>query len=230
MKTIIINGSPRKNWNTAQLLKEVQKGAESVGNEVEYIELYDLKFTGCRSCLACKRKGISEPCKCYWKDELSPVLEKILQADRIIIGTPIYYSEPTGLVRSFLERITFPAMSYSTYQSVFNGKIDVDVFLTMNAPMQFYKQNYERRFQEYFAPFRFLNGQIRLIPVCAPNMIWQVSARNTKKQFMKRSSRQRWNLLSKSVRGNSCNEARIWNCKMWVRLLSVFTEYALQRM
>ena len=79
---------------------------------------------------------------------------------------PIYYSEPTGLVRSFLERITFPAMSYSTYQSVFNGKIDVDVFLTMNAPMQFYKQNYERRFQEYFAPFRFLNGQIRLIPVC----------------------------------------------------------------
>jgi putative NADPH-quinone reductase len=166
MIIIIINGSPRKNWNTAQLLKEAQKGAESVGSEVEYIDLYDLKFTGCRSCLACKRKGISEPCKCYWKDELSPVLEKILQADRIIIGSPIYYSEPTGLVRSFLERITFPAMSYSTYQSVFKGKVDVDVFLTMNAPMQFYKQNYERRFQEYFAPFRFLNGQIRLIPVC----------------------------------------------------------------
>jgi multimeric flavodoxin WrbA len=80
-----------------------------------------------------------------------------LWADRIIIGTPIYYSEPTGLVRSFIERVTFPAMSYSTYQSVFSGKVDVDVFLTMNAPMQFYNQNYERRFQEYFAPFRFLN-------------------------------------------------------------------------
>ena len=100
MKIMIINGSPRKNWNTAQLLKEAQKGAESVGSEVEYIDLYDLSFTGCRSCLACKRKGISEPCKCYWKDGLSPVLEKCLQADRIIIGTPIYYSEPTGLVRS----------------------------------------------------------------------------------------------------------------------------------
>lgn len=37
MKTIILNGSPRKNWNTAMMLKEAQKGAESVGAETEYI-------------------------------------------------------------------------------------------------------------------------------------------------------------------------------------------------
>ena len=166
MKTIIINGSPRKNWNTAQLLKEAMRGAESVGDEVEYIDLYDLSYNGCRSCLACKRKGIAEPCKCYWKDELSPVLEKVLQADRLITGSPIYFSEPTGGFRSLLERLTFPAMSYNDYHSVFNGKLDVEIFLTMNAPMQFYKQAYERRFQEYFSPLRFLNGQVRLIPVC----------------------------------------------------------------
>ena len=166
MKTIIINGSPRKNWNTAQLLKEAQKGAESVGAEVEYIDLYDLNYNGCRSCLACKRKGIAEPCKCYWKDELSPLLEKIWNADRLISGAPIYYSEPSGGFRSFLERLTFPAMSYNDYSSVYTGHVDVDVFLTMNAPLQYYKQAYERRMQEYFAPFRFLNGQTRLIPVC----------------------------------------------------------------
>lgn len=166
MKTIIINGSPRKNWNTAQLLKEAQKGAESVGAEVEYIDLYDLNYNGCRSCLACKRKGIAEPCKCYWKDELSPVLEKIWNADRLITGAPIYYSELSGGFRSFLERLTFPAMSYNDYSSVFKGQVYVDVFLTMNAPLQYYKQAYEHRFQEYFAPFRFLNGQTRLIPVC----------------------------------------------------------------
>jgi hypothetical protein len=57
-------------------------------------------------------------------------------------------------------------MSYNDYHSVFNGKLDVEVFLTMNAPMQYYKQAYERRFQEYFSPFRFLNGKVRLIPVC----------------------------------------------------------------
>ena len=166
MKTIILNGSPRKNWNTAQLLKEAQKGAESAGAAVEYIDLYDLNYNGCRSCLACKRKGIAEPCKCYWKDDLSPVLERIWQADRLITGAPIYYSEPAGGFRSFFERLTFPAMSYNDYSSVFNGRVDVDMFLTMNAPMEYYKQAYERKMQEYFAPLRFLYGQSRIIPVC----------------------------------------------------------------
>ena len=166
MKTVIVNGSPRKSWNTAQLLQEARKGAESAGAQVETVNLYDLNYSGCRSCLACKRKGIAEPCRCYWKDDLTPVLEKIWKADRLIAGTPIYYSEPTGGFRSFLERVTFPAMSYNDYSSVFTGRVDVDVFLTMNAPMQFYTQHYEKRFQEYFAPFRFLNGETRLIPVC----------------------------------------------------------------
>lgn len=166
MQTIILNGSPRKNWNTAQLLKEAQRGTESVGNEVEYIDLYDLKFTGCRSCMACKRKDIAEPCKCYWQDELTPVLEKVWNADRLIAGTPIYYGEPTGVFRCFEERIVFPTMSYSTYGSVFNGHVDVDIFLTMNAPLQYYKQGMERRVQECLAPFQFLNGKVRLFPVC----------------------------------------------------------------
>ncbi len=166
MKTVIINGSPRKNWNTAQLLKAAQKGAESAGMEVEYIDLYDITFTGCRSCLACKRKGIDNPYKCYWKDELTPVLESILNADRLIIGSPIYYGEPTVAIRALLERITFPAMSYSTYQSVFNGKIDVDVILTMNASEKYYNQAYDAKMNEYFAPMRFLNGEVRFHPVC----------------------------------------------------------------
>ena len=166
MKTVMINGSPRKKWNTAQLLKAAQKGAESAGAEVAYIDLYDLTFTGCRSCLACKRKDIDNPCKCYWKDELTPVLESILHADRLIIGSPIYYGEPAAAVRALLERVVFPAMSYNTYQSVFTGKIDVDVILTMNAGEEYYKKGCEARMKEYFAPLRFLNGDVRLHPVC----------------------------------------------------------------
>ena len=85
MKTIIINAGPRKNWNTDLMLKEAQKGAGSAGAETEYIDLYDLDFKGCRSCLACKIKG-AERNKCYWKDDLSPVIEKILSADAVIFG------------------------------------------------------------------------------------------------------------------------------------------------
>lgn len=166
MKKIFINGSPRKNWNTAKLLKSAEEGAKAEGAETTFINLYDLIFTGCRSCMACKRKGISEPCKCYWKDGLSPVLEEVYKADHLVIGSPVYFSEPTAMVRAFLERATFPPLSYNDYSSTFKGKIDTDVILTMNIPENMYKDAYEERIKEFFAPFNYLNGQIRLHPVC----------------------------------------------------------------
>ena len=166
MKTIVLNASPRKNWNTAQLLKEAAEGAESASAEVEYIDLYDLDYNGCHSCLACKRKGIEELCRCVWKDGLAPVLEKVWAAGRLICGAPIYYGEPAAGFRGFLERVTFPAMSYDDYSSLFDGRVDVDVFLTMNAPEQYYEHVYKAKMQEYFAPFRFLGGEVRLHPVC----------------------------------------------------------------
>lgn len=58
MKVIAINGSPRKNWNTHKLLNAALEGAKSMGAETEIIHLYDLNYTGCRSCFACKRKGL----------------------------------------------------------------------------------------------------------------------------------------------------------------------------
>ena len=80
MKAIAINGSPRKGWNTDLVLQEALKGAADAGAEVEMIHLYDLNFTGCRSCFACKRKG-AELAKCFWKDDLSPVLESNARLD-----------------------------------------------------------------------------------------------------------------------------------------------------
>lgn len=50
-KIMILNASPRKNFNTATLLKEAQKGAESVGAQVEYINLVDLNYKGCHQYL-----------------------------------------------------------------------------------------------------------------------------------------------------------------------------------
>ena len=166
MKTVILNGSPRKNWNTAMILKEAQKGAEAKGDEVLYVDLYDLNFTGCRSCLACKRAGIDEPCKCYWKDEFSPVLEEIYKADHLILGSPIYFGQPTGVLREALERIVFPALSYNDYSSTFKGKVDVSVFLTMNVGGDRYPAFYGQKMEEYFSSFGKLNGKISIYPVC----------------------------------------------------------------
>ena len=139
MKTIIINASPRKNWNTAQLLKEAQKGAESVGAETEYIDIFDYAFTGCRSCLACKRKGM-ERNKCYWKDDLAPIIDRILAADAVIIGSPIYFGQPTASFRALWERLAFPVLSYDGGEiSYYDSKLNVGFIWTMNATGDYYE-------------------------------------------------------------------------------------------
>ena len=165
-KVIIVNGSPRKNNNTVAVHQAAAKGAESVGAEVEYVDLYDLNFTDCRSCLACKNRKRPVKCKCYWKDEVSPVLEEVFNTDVLILGSPIYYGEPTGQVRSFMVRSTFPAMSYDDYTSVFDGKVDVGVLLTMNAGQEYYDTAYKAKMEEYFAPYRFLNGRTEILASC----------------------------------------------------------------
>lgn len=160
MKTIIINASPRKKWNTAQLLKEAQKGVESVGAEVEYIDLYDLNFTGCRSCLACKLKNGKHP-GCAWKDDLSPLIEKIFAADALIIGTPVYYAEPTAHFRALLERLVFCTMPYEA-GTYFNGKVNVGLIYTMNASQEYYEKTMRPYLDGIEGLFRMaLHGDIR---------------------------------------------------------------------
>jgi len=113
MKVIAFNGSPRKKWNTATLLENVLEGATSQGAETELIHLYDLNFKGCRSCFSCKTKDGKNYGRCVAKDDLAPFLKKIVEADTIILGSPIYYGTVTGEMRSFMERLMFPYMTYN---------------------------------------------------------------------------------------------------------------------
>lgn len=163
MKAIVLNASPRKDWNTAQLLKSAMAGAKSTGVEVEYINLYDLNFTGCRSCLLCKRKNV-ERCRCYWKDDLSPVVDKIYSANALFIGTPIYFGRPTSQYFALVERLRFPALSYDDYSNYFKGSINVGMIVTMNATQEFYEKIYRAEFEAYANEFKFLNGEVALYP------------------------------------------------------------------
>lgn len=56
MKIMAFNGSPRRNGNTAKLLKEALRGAAASGADTEYVDLYSLSYKGCISCFYCKRK------------------------------------------------------------------------------------------------------------------------------------------------------------------------------
>jgi multimeric flavodoxin WrbA len=126
MKVVAYNASPRKQWNTAMLLESALKGAASAGAETELIHLYDLNYHGCRSCLECKRIGGQSYGRCALNDDLSPVLDSFKQADAAIFGSPIYFWDVSGELRSFLERLWFPhVMSkdnefYSTFPHAVN--------------------------------------------------------------------------------------------------------------
>ena len=113
MKNLIaINGSPRKNWNTAQLLQHAVKRAQDAGASAEIVNLYSLNFKGCTSCFACKLKSRPHG-SCAMKDDLSPVLEKIKNADAIIFGSPIYFMNLSSGMIAFIERLFFSNYIYS---------------------------------------------------------------------------------------------------------------------
>jgi multimeric flavodoxin WrbA len=145
---IAINGGPRKNWNTDNLLNEALKGAASKGAKNEIINLYDLTFKGCISCFACKRKGVVLE-QCSVKDALFPVLEEIRHTEALIIGSPIYFSCVTGETRSFLERLLFPYISYDQKPSSFGGKIKTAFIYTMNVPEMYLESTgYRKMFDD----------------------------------------------------------------------------------
>ena len=130
---MIIDGGPRKNFNTASMLQKFAEGAKSVSSDIEVktVRLYDLDYKGCMSCMACKIKGrASNVCK--FKDALTPILEEIAQADGLVLGSPIYFGQITGQMQAFLERLSFPWLSYNDYSMTAPKKMPVVLMETMN--------------------------------------------------------------------------------------------------
>jgi len=133
MNVLAFNGSPRKEWNTATLLTKALEGAASQGAETELIHLYDLDFKGCKSCFACKTKGGESYGKCAVKDDLAPILRRVEEADAIILGSPIYYGTVSGVMKSFMERLMYPYMTYNNPpQTLFPRRINTGFIYTMN--------------------------------------------------------------------------------------------------
>ncbi|WP_027723310.1 flavodoxin family protein [Maridesulfovibrio zosterae] len=138
MNIIAFNGSPRKkNWNTVSLLESALEGAASAGAETELVNLYDLEFSGCISCFACKKLNRKQDGFCAVKDDLSPVLERVRNADALIVGTPVYYGAESAATRALLERLLFPYNNYSKdMKSQFPRTINTALIYTMNVSLE----------------------------------------------------------------------------------------------
>jgi multimeric flavodoxin WrbA len=135
MKIIAVNGSPRKKWNTARLLEKTLEGAATAGAEAEVVHLYDLSFRGCASCFACKRIGGPSYGRCAVRDGLTPLLDKLAEADAIVLGSPVYLYSETGEMRSCMERLCFQYLRYANPPAtLFPRRIRTALIYTMNIP------------------------------------------------------------------------------------------------
>ena len=163
-KIVVINGSPRPNWNTGTLVREAAKGAEKEGAEVEIFDLYRLeKFTGCISCFGCKldpNKG-----RCVYRDGLAPVLEAIRQADGLILGTPNYLGNVSAGFRALYERLVFQSLTYKTEPRSYNEhKIPVLLIMTSNAPEEYYGPiGYKKMLNGYKKSLETFVGKTKLM-------------------------------------------------------------------
>lgn len=133
MKMLAINGSPRKQYNTHALLESGLAGAAQAGAETEMVNLIDLTFSPCKSCLACKSRARPQDGRCVLKDDLQPLAEKVLSASALLLGSPIYFYTESALFRAFMERILFPLTRYAaTDRSLYKGIKPVGLIYTMN--------------------------------------------------------------------------------------------------
>ena len=102
MKVVAFNGSPRKEGNTYQSLQVVIGELQKEGIETEVIQLGGKSIHGCTACYKCFNSKDKE---CSIKDdEVNDYIRKMIEADGIIIGSPVYFSNVTSEVKAFIDR------------------------------------------------------------------------------------------------------------------------------
>ena len=103
MKVLLINGSPRAKGCTFTALSEVAKTLEEYGIETEIAQIGNQAIRGCIGCGGCAGKG-----RCVFDDDVTnELIEKMRQADGLVIGSPVYYSSPNGNLISMLDRLFY---------------------------------------------------------------------------------------------------------------------------
>lgn len=156
MKVIGFSGSPRKNGNTDLLVQEVLAGAAAKGAKTSFYHLNTMKIRPCQADNACKTDG-----KCAMQDDMQKLYEEILDADTVVLGSPVYMWQMSAQTKTLVDR--FYAFLNPDYSSKVAGKNLVLVFAQGNPDMAL--------FQGYFDHTRkmlsFLGFNVKDVVVAA---------------------------------------------------------------
>lgn len=104
-KVLLINGSPHKDGNTFIALNEISKTLNEQGIDTEIAWIGVKPVRGCIACGTCKSKGNG---KCTFDDDIcNSMIDKMNDADALVVGSPVYYGQPTGQVLALVQRAFF---------------------------------------------------------------------------------------------------------------------------
>lgn len=98
-KVLILSGSPRKNGNSDVLCDQFSKGAREAGHEVEKVRVAEKRIGYCIGCGACQETG-----KCVQKDDMAAILAAMVEADTIVLATPVYFYTMCAQLKTLIDR------------------------------------------------------------------------------------------------------------------------------
>ncbi|MCC8107473.1 MAG: flavodoxin family protein [Planctomycetes bacterium] len=101
-KIVILNGSPRPNGNTAGLIASFTEGAKTAGHDVREFRLQSMKIAGCIGCL----QGGKDPASpCVQKDDMDKIYPAYVEADIVVLASPLYYWTISGQLKCAFDRL-----------------------------------------------------------------------------------------------------------------------------
>lgn len=122
MKVVTILGSPRKDGNTATVLGWVEEALKSQGHKVDHVHITDHKINGCVECYTCQSKP-DEP-GCPQQDDALKIFDRILAADAVIYGSPVFCWSWTAQIKPLIDRhfCLIVETGAGNYKSLIEGK------------------------------------------------------------------------------------------------------------
>ena len=102
MRILVLNGSPRPKGNTRQMIDAFREGAESAGHHVDVVDVCRKNIRGCLACEYCHTKGNGA---CVQKDDMQEIYPLLVEAEMLVIASPIFYHNLSGQLKCVIDRI-----------------------------------------------------------------------------------------------------------------------------
>lgn len=116
MRVVLVNGSPRRNGNTAAALFMIEQVLLEHKIDTQWFQIGTQPAHGCIACNKCRKTN-----RCAFEDDIcNALLEAIIHADGVIIGSPVYFAAPNGALCAILDRVFYAS---TTYSQLFKGKL-----------------------------------------------------------------------------------------------------------